>query len=285
MEKNYIIDMRNIVKNYFIDTPNEIHVLKSVDLRVRAGEFVSIVGASGSGKSTLMNIIGALDRPTSGNYTLDGIPLEQMLDNELSGVRNQKIGFVFQTFNLIPRTSALKNVELPMLYAGMDKKRRTERAKELLNLVGMSDRVHFMPNELSGGQRQRVAIARSLANDPAIILADEPTGALDSQTGHLVVDLFHKIHMQERKTIILITHNKELALETQRIVTIRDGEIVKQKCNQSGFKRYENRHGEESLQETGNTHDQEADVAGRAEDLGWIDNLEGTEPGEDLQCL
>lgn len=239
MNKENIIDMKNIVKNFFIGTPNEVHIIKDIDLRIKKGEFVSIIGASGSGKSTLMNIIGALDRPTSGTYTLDGIPIEDMGDNELSDVRNKKIGFVFQTFNLIPRNSALKNVELPMLYAGMDKKTRIDRAKYLLELVGIGDRIHFMPNELSGGQKQRVAIARALANDPSIILADEPTGALDSQTGHLVVDLFHKIHKQEGKTIVLITHNKELASETQRIITLRDGQIVSQKCNAAGFKRYQ----------------------------------------------
>lgn len=280
MEKYNIIEMKGIVKNYFIGTPNEIHVLKSVDMRVRQGEFVSIVGASGSGKSTLMNIIGALDRPTSGSYTLDSIPMEEMTDNQLSDVRNQKIGFVFQTFNLIPRTSALKNVELPMLYAGMDGKKRTERAKYLLDLVGMSDRIHFMPNELSGGQRQRVAIARSLANDPAIILADEPTGALDSQTGHLVVDLFHKIHKQEHKTIVLITHNKELAQETQRIITIKDGEIVRQKCNTAGFRRYEQSHQAPGEDSGGYTPDQSS----AAEDPGWIDAMDGAGPEVDLIC-
>lgn len=280
MEKYNIIEMKSIVKNYFIGTPNEIHVLKSVDMRVRQGEFVSIVGASGSGKSTLMNIIGALDRPTSGSYILDGISLEEMTDNQLSDVRNQKIGFVFQTFNLIPRTSALKNVELPMLYAGMDRKKRAERAKYLLDLVGMSDRIHFMPNELSGGQRQRVAIARSLANDPAIILADEPTGALDSQTGHLVVDLFHKIHKQEHKTIVLITHNKELAQETQRIITIKDGEIVRQKCNTAGFRRYEQSHQAPGENSGGYTPDQ----ASAAEDPGWIDAMDGAGPEVDLIC-
>lgn len=249
MNKESIIDMKNIVKNFFIGTPNEVHIIKSIDLNVKKGEFVSIIGASGSGKSTLMNIIGALDRPTSGTYTLDGISLEEMSDNELSDIRNKKIGFVFQTFNLIPRNSALKNVELPMLYAGMDKKTRIERARELLDLVGIGDRIHFMPNELSGGQKQRVAIARALANNPSIILADEPTGALDSQTGHLVVDLFHKIHKQEGKTIVLITHNKELASETQRIITLKDGIIVAQKCNASGFKKYQSGSAEEAAGE------------------------------------
>lgn len=221
-----IIQMTDIVKNYFIGTPNELHILKKVSLTVQEGEFVSIVGASGSGKSTLMNMIGVLDRPTSGSYILDGIPTEKMTDNEMSDVRNTRIGFVFQTFNLIPRNDALKNVELPMLYAGMDTKRRSQRAKELLELVGMKDRMHHQPNELSGGQKQRVAIARALANDPSILLADEPTGALDSATGRMVMDLFHRVHEEDGKTIVLITHNPELAEETERIVTLKDGEIV-----------------------------------------------------------
>jgi len=157
---------------------------------------------------------------------LDGISIDEMNDVELSDIRNKKIGFVFQTFNLIPRNSALKNVELPMLYAGMERGKRIARAKELLELVGIGDRINHMPNELSGGQKQRVAIARALANDPAIILADEPTGALDSETGHHVIDLFHKIQKEEGKTIVLITHNHELAAETQRTITIKDGEII-----------------------------------------------------------
>ena len=190
------------------------------------GEFVSIVGQSGSGKSTLMNIIGALDRPTEGEYTLDGVAINQAGDAQLSGIRNSKIGFVFQTFNLIPRTSALKNVELPMLYASVPRGQRTARAKELLEMVDMGERMGHMPNELSGGQKQRVAIARAMANDPAIILADEPTGALDSSTGRLVMDLFHRLHREQGKTIVLITHNQELAEETQRVITIRDGQVV-----------------------------------------------------------
>ena len=162
-----------------------------------------------------MNIIGALDRPTSGEYFLDGSNINELSDDELSDIRNKRIGFVFQTFNLIPRSTALKNVELPMLYAGIDKKKRIEKAKELLELVDMGERMTHLPNELSGGQKQRVAIARALANDPSIILADEPTGALDSETGRLVMDLFHKVHEMEGKTIVLITHNSELADETE----------------------------------------------------------------------
>ncbi len=221
-----IIRMRDIIKRFYIGTPNELQILNGISLDVREGEFLSIVGESGSGKSTLMNIIGALDRPTEGTYELDGVRVDEAKDDQLSKIRNGKIGFVFQTFNLIPRTSALKNVELPMLYAGVPAGKRTKRAKELLEMVEMSDRMNHMPNELSGGQKQRVAIARAMANDPAIILADEPTGALDSRTGRLVMDLFHDLHDKHGKTIVLITHNYKLATETDRIVTISDGRIV-----------------------------------------------------------
>ncbi len=221
-----IISMNGIVKSFYIGTPNELEILHGLDIEVPKGQFVSIVGASGSGKSTLMNIIGALDRQTAGKYILDGIDMSKQDDSELSGIRNKKIGFVFQTFNLIARTSAMKNVELPMLYAGVRSKERTKRAKELLELVEMSDRSSHMPNELSGGQKQRIAIARAMANDPAIILADEPTGALDSKTGRLVMDIFHKLHKEQGKTIVLITHNPELAEETDRIITLSDGNIV-----------------------------------------------------------
>jgi putative ABC transport system ATP-binding protein len=221
--------MKGIEKSFYIGTPNELRILNGINITVNTGEFVSIVGQSGSGKSTLMNIIGALDRPTVGTYYLDNDDTSAMTDNILSDIRNAKIGFVFQTFNLIPRSSALRNVELPMLYAGFPALERTKRAKELLELVGMGERLNHQPNELSGGQKQRVAIARAMANDPAIILADEPTGALDSQTGRTVMDLFHKLHKQEGKTIILITHNDELAEETDRVLTIIDGRIVDEK--------------------------------------------------------
>ncbi len=221
-----IIDMKGIVKKFYIGQPNELTILKGIDLTVQEGEFVSIVGQSGSGKSTLMNIIGALDRPTEGEYFLDGISINQAGDTQLSDIRNSKIGFVFQTFNLIPRTSALKNVELPMLYASVPGSQRTARAKELLRMVEMDERMGHLPNELSGGQKQRVAIARAMANDPAIILADEPTGALDSATGRLVMDLFHRLHREQGKTIVLITHNPELADETQRVITIHDGRVI-----------------------------------------------------------
>jgi len=218
-----IIRMRNIIKRFYIGQPNELEILHGIDLTVKKGEFVAIVGPSGSGKSTLMNIIGALDRATEGSYTLDGTVIEEAQDDELSAIRNRKVGFVFQNFNLIPRTDALKNVELPMMYAGVPQKERTRRAKELMDLVEMGDRLHHQPNELSGGQKQRVAIARAMANDPALLLADEPTGALDSKTGRLVMDIFHRLHKEQGKTIVLITHSKELAAETQRILTMQDG--------------------------------------------------------------
>ena len=221
-----VIELKDIYKRFYIGTPNELEVLKGISLTVREGEFVAIVGASGSGKATLMNIIGALDRPTEGEYILDGVDVIAAKDSELSKIRNRKIGFVFQTYNLIARTDAIRNVEMPMLYAGIPMGERVRRAKELLTLVGMEERMRHLPEELSGGQKQRVAIARAMANDPAIILADEPTGALDSVTGRLVMDLFHKLHKEEGKTIVLITHSPELAEETQRIVTIRDGKII-----------------------------------------------------------
>lgn len=236
---NNIIVMKNIIKSFYIGTPNELNILKGINIDVRKGEFLSIVGASGSGKSTLMNIIGALDKPTEGQYILDDIDISKLKDNELSQIRNKKIGFVFQTFNLIPRSTALSNVELPMLYAGLSKKKRRERSEQLLELVGMKDRMLHKPNELSGGQKQRVAIARALANDPSIILADEPTGALDSATGRLVMDIFHKVHEKEGKTIVFITHNDDLAKETERIITLRDGQIVSEKENLNYIKRFE----------------------------------------------
>lgn len=222
-ENRALIQMKNIRKSYYIGEPNELEILHGIDLDVYKGEFVSIVGQSGSGKSTLMNIIGALDRPTEGSYFLNGVDVGTADDTALSQIRNEMIGFVFQTFNLIGRNSALKNVELPLLYKGVGKKERRERAEALLELVGMKDRCHHDPNELSGGQKQRVAIARAMANEPDIILADEPTGALDSETGRLVMDIFHKLHQEEGKTILFITHNSALAEETERIMIMTDG--------------------------------------------------------------
>ena len=226
MSNKVVISMRDIIKRYYIGKPNELQILNGISFDVTEGEFVSIVGASGSGKSTLMNIIGALDRPTEGTYLLGGVDISTLNDVELSRIRNKEIGFVFQTFNLISRTNALKNIEMPMMYAGIPRKQRMQRAEELLELVDMADRADHQPNELSGDQKQRVAIARAMANHPSILLADEPTGALDTKTGRMIMDLFHKLHREEGTTIVLITHSPELAEETQRIVTISDGSII-----------------------------------------------------------
>ena len=221
-----LIRMENIVKTYYLGKPNELEILHGINLTVNKGEFVSIVGESGSGKSTLMNIIGVLDRQTQGDYYLEGQDVNGMSDEVRSAIRNRRIGFVFQNFNLLPRANALKNVMVPLLYGEEHSKNGKEHAMEMLKMVGMEDRADHRPNELSGGQKQRVAIARAMINDPAIILADEPTGALDSKTGHMVMDLFHKLHEEQGKTIVLITHSQELAQETERIVTLLDGQIV-----------------------------------------------------------
>ena len=221
-----VIRMENIVKTYYLGKPNELEILHGINLTVNKGEFVSIVGETGSGKSTLMNIIGVLDRQTQGDYYLEGQDVNGMSDEVRSAIRNRRIGFVFQNFNLLPRANALKNVMVPLLYGEEHSKNGKEHAMEMLKMVGMEDRADHRPNELSGGQKQRVAIARAMINDPAIILADEPTGALDSKTGHMVMDLFHKLHEEQGKTIVLITHSQELAQETERIVTLLDGQIV-----------------------------------------------------------
>lgn len=221
-----VIRMENIIKRYYVGKPNELQILNGINISVREGEFVSIVGESGSGKSTLMNIIGVLDRQTEGDYFLEGQDVNRMTDEVRSGIRNQRIGFVFQNFNLLPRANALKNVIVPLMYGVERVRDQKERAMEMLKMVGMEDRAGHRPNELSGGQKQRVAIARAMVNDPAIILADEPTGALDSKTGHMVMNLFHKLHEEQGKTIVLITHSQELAAETQRIITLLDGDIV-----------------------------------------------------------
>ena len=222
-----IIDLQEIVKRFYIGKPNELEILHGIDLQVQEGQFVSIVGESGSGKSTLMNIIGALDQPTGGQYLLDGECVDNLKDKQLSEIRNQKIGFVFQTYNLIPRTSALANVELPMLYAGVTRKERTERAKELLELVGMKDRMHHKPDELSGGQKQRTAIARAMANNPALILADEPTGALDSRASRKLLELFDRVN-EEGQTILMVTHSVRAAAHAGRVLFIKDGEVFHQ---------------------------------------------------------
>lgn len=224
-----IIRIDNVVKTFNVGMENELEILHKISIDIKEGEFVSIVGSSGAGKSTLMNIIGLLDKPTQGKYTLNNIDTSNMKDDELSEIRNSQIGFVFQTFNLIPRMTALKNVELPMMYKGIPQKERTAKAKKLLEMVGMGDRMSHQPNQLSGGQKQRVSIARAMANDPAIILADEPTGALDTVTGRMIMDIFHKLNKENGKTIVLITHSKELAQETDRIITISDGKIISDK--------------------------------------------------------
>lgn len=221
-----IIDMKGIVKKFYIGQPNELTILKGIDLNVEEGEFVSIVGQSGSGKSTLMNIIGALDRPTEGEYTLDGVAINQAGDAQLSGIRNSKIGFVFQTFNLIPRTSALKNVELPMLYASVPKGQRTARAKELLEMVDMGERMGHMPNELSGGQKQRVAIVRALAMEPEVMLFDEPTSALDPEMVGEVLDVMKEL-AKEGMTMVVVTHEMGFAREVgNRVLFMADGKLL-----------------------------------------------------------
>lgn len=220
-----LIKIMNLDKTYKSGAI-EVRALKSVNLVIKQGEFLSIMGASGSGKSTLMNILGCLDRATAGDYFLESIDIKEKTDDELSYVRNQKIGFVFQSFNLIPRTSALKNVELPMIYGKIPSGERKERAEFLLESVGLGDRGHHMPNELSGGQKQRVAIARALANNPPIILADEPTGNLDSQSSVEIMDIFTGLNRERGNTVIIVTHEADIARVTDRIITFRDGNII-----------------------------------------------------------
>ena len=204
--------------------PQEIYALSGVDLKIDHAEYVAIMGPSGSGKSTLMNIIGCLDTPTSGRYLLDGVPVESMNDDELAAIRNKKIGFVFQTFNLLSRTTALQNVELPLIYAKIPRAQRRALAEDALHAVGLGDRMNHQPNELSGGQRQRVAIARALVNKPSLLLADEPTGNLDSQTGREILDLFRDLH-QRGNSIIMVTHEDDVAREAKRVIHIRDGKV------------------------------------------------------------
>ena len=219
-----MIKLEDVVKSYPV-AGEDLIVLKDINLTIQKGEFVAIMGPSGSGKSTLMNIIGCLDRPTSGNYYLNGKLVSEYDENELAKVRNESIGFVFQQFQLLPRLTALENVELPMIYAGVDKKSRIERAKEALEKVGLGDRMDHLPNELSGGQKQRVAIARAIVNEPDIILADEPTGALDSKTGKQIMEMFRLLHA-EGTTIILVTHEAEVARYAHRTVFVRDGMLT-----------------------------------------------------------
>ncbi|MBU2526715.1 MAG: ABC transporter ATP-binding protein [Bacteroidetes bacterium] len=220
-----VIDMKRIIRDFQMGE-QVVHVLKSIDLEIEKGDYVAIMGPSGSGKSTLMNLVGCLDTPTSGTYILNGKDVSQMSDNELAEVRNKEIGFVFQTFNLMPRTTALDNVALPMVYAGFSKSERVKRATEVLKDVGLADRMDHKPNQLSGGQRQRVAVGRALVNHPSIILADEPTGNLDSTTSIEIMHLFDEIHAKGN-TVILVTHEEEIALHAHRIIRLRDGIIEK----------------------------------------------------------
>jgi putative ABC transport system ATP-binding protein len=226
---NPLIKITNIKRDFPLG--NEIvYVLKGIDLEINKGEYVALMGPSGSGKSTLMNILGCLDTPTSGTYILNGKYVSEMQDDELAGIRNKEIGFVFQTFNLMPRTTALDNVALPMVYAGHSKSERVERATEVLTQVGLNDRMDHKPNQLSGGQRQRVAVARALVNKPSIILADEPTGNLDSKTSVEIMNLFNEIHANGN-TVILVTHEEDIAAYAHRIIRLRDGIIESDTIN------------------------------------------------------
>lgn len=218
-----IIDIKGITRDFPLGDET-IHVLKGIDLTINKGEYVALMGPSGSGKSTLMNILGCLDTPTAGSYVLNGKHVSEMHDDELAEIRNKEIGFVFQTFNLMPRTTALDNVALPMVYAGKSKDERNERATEVLAQVGLNDRMDHKPNQLSGGQRQRVAVARALVNKPAMILADEPTGNLDSKTSIEIMNLFDEIHANGN-TVILVTHEEDIAAHAHRIIRLRDGMI------------------------------------------------------------
>lgn len=226
-----IIDIKNLKKDYKMETI-EVQALRGIDLQIPVNEYVAIMGPSGSGKSTLMNILGCLDTPTEGKYFLNSVDVTLLNDNELSAIRNKNIGFVFQSFNLLPRMSALHNVELPLMYAGVDKGKRKEIALKSLEKVGLADRVHHKPAQLSGGQCQRVSIARALVNNPGIILADEPTGALDSQSGEEIMAIFGKLH-SEGHTIIVITHEIDIAAHCRRIIYLKDGTIHSDKLTES----------------------------------------------------
>lgn len=227
--KKKVIDLTDIVKNYKVGT-QVVRALRSVSLHIREGEYVAIMGASGSGKSTLMNVIGCLDTPTSGKYVLNGHNVSDLTDDELAVIRNREIGFIFQTFNLLPRSTALDNVMLPLVYSGVKKQERLERGTKILTDVGLADRIEHKPNELSGGQRQRVAVARALINKPAILLADEPTGNLDSKISEEIMQLFAEIH-RKGNTLIVVTHEEDIALHAHRIIRLKDGQVESDEIN------------------------------------------------------
>jgi putative ABC transport system ATP-binding protein len=222
MSKN-VIEIRGIIRDFKLGQET-VHVLKGIDLDIKRGDYVAFMGPSGSGKSTLMNLLGCLDTPTAGSYRLNGTDVSSLSDDNLADIRNTEIGFVFQTFNLLPRTTALDNVALPMIYAGKSKKERSQRATEVLTSVGLADRMDHQPSQLSGGQRQRVAVGRALVNHPSIILADEPTGNLDSKTGVEIMALFDRIHA-DGNTVILVTHEEDIAAHAHRVIRLRDGVI------------------------------------------------------------
>ena len=223
-ENNTVVNAKNLTKVFTMGDV-EVHALRGLSVEIKRGEVVSIMGPSGSGKSTLMNILGCLDRPTSGEYCLDGESIAQLKDEQLAEIRNRKVGFVFQSFNLLPRSTALTNVELPLRYSPPNGRKRRELAREALVEVGLGDRIGHRPNELSGGQQQRVAIARALVNDPAIVMADEPTGNLDSKSGDEIMDLLMNLNQEKGTTLIIVTHDPEIAEQTQRVIHIRDGVV------------------------------------------------------------
>jgi putative ABC transport system ATP-binding protein len=238
MNNDFVINAKDLTKTYEMGQASsrgsargiQVHALRQVSLQIRQGELVSIMGPSGSGKSTLMNILGCLDQPTSGEYYLAGVDVARLDDNQLAEIRGKQIGFVFQTFNLLPRTNALDNVELPLIYNGVGRRRRHERATAALEMVGLGDRLHHKPNELSGGQQQRVAIARALVSQPTIIMADEPTGNLDSKSSEELVAIFQRLNEEQGITIILVTHELDIAQQTHRIIRLADGRLIVDKA-------------------------------------------------------